>query len=1059
MSAPPALDTAERDLLAGHRSRRVIAAELQRHLVESADTQRCHALLAEASALYDPIGAREHAARAAVGPSPEPAAWSAAIGRLLGADVHLPAASSARCRALSAAVAVCEAKDAPAGHAAHGRFEVALAALPGAHRERVRLLAEGPLAASGYRSVRGGDMPGLLLVAPRRALWAGGEKVHDFGRSQRLYRLLEAIATEGERLDRPALYRTVWELPYRGANSDNSLFVAVRRLRKRVPELPIEALEAGGYRIAGTQAITVWGTRPPEAPAAVPSRSNLGTIPLSWHALVGREALVDQVRDALRPGAWVTLTGPPGAGKTHLAAHLAAATLSGEAGTQVWWLDGSKIASSAEFRDAARSVAGGDPWRTSERWLLILDRAEALHAVLPPPPCGTVLATAVAPMGWADERAIRVGPLDRDSAVTVLSSRARDHSPGFSGRTEDLVGIAEVAGRWPGWLVGLARSASVHSAAELRARLEVDRETGLLDLRERVLELPMILGIDPVLLAAVALFRGPFSVPDAVSLTQQGVVTTLGDLAVAGVLARSESSTGVVLTLAEPVRVVARHSAGQALRARWAGRIAALAETVIDGFSGGVDDSWARIAAARRADLLAVTQEPAASPESMAWCALALETHQGAVGGNLVIMTLLERCAADLKPSVLRARVHDAVGRWALRRGDIAAAQEAFRAALADADAHNSPKWQALALDSLGSVAERSGRPGDRVRITEQARERVMGDRDLEPILLTSMANAATSLGDTDRAEDLLRQALGVARATGNRRRQAMVLATRAWLFRRAGRPDACMEALREAATHYRAVFDLRHLGVILGNTANLHLLSGAYRAAHSAYDEALALNRRVGDHRHATYNLANMGELAAAMGNPEAALDRCVEALAHFDPDADAMFSASVRETMGNAYVGLGRLDEALRCVGQALVDLRGAGDRQRAAEAQVALGGIQWLSGAPEKAVESFEAALQDLPVGHTQHLRARARLAALLGEPDALTKLAQTAWAEGEESVFVEITLLGGILALPDRERAQQQLAATRPSSGRPYASHHVRVIAAILESAVQHTDNDG
>jgi len=89
---------------------------------------------------------------------------------------------------------------------------------------------------------------GDLLLRQTRELRRQGQTVCALGRSRILFRLLEVLGDDSPPLDRGALYERVWELPYRPPSSDNTLYVALTRLRDRLKETGVEivATPAGG---------------------------------------------------------------------------------------------------------------------------------------------------------------------------------------------------------------------------------------------------------------------------------------------------------------------------------------------------------------------------------------------------------------------------------------------------------------------------------------------------------------------------------------------------------------------------------------------------------------------------------------------------------------------------------------------------------------------------------------------------------------------------------------------------------------------------------------------
>ena len=115
-------------------------------------------------------------------------------------------------------------------------------------------------AAVGIEAVSARRGPPLVLdQIDGRVLGVGWSR--HLGRSSRRRTLLAAIAEHGDALDRPRLYERVWELPYRGATSNNALFSSICRLRSALrPHVDLQARADGGYRL--TPLYTIYKRRP-----------------------------------------------------------------------------------------------------------------------------------------------------------------------------------------------------------------------------------------------------------------------------------------------------------------------------------------------------------------------------------------------------------------------------------------------------------------------------------------------------------------------------------------------------------------------------------------------------------------------------------------------------------------------------------------------------------------------------------------------------------------------------------------------------------------------------
>ncbi len=245
------------------------------------------------------------------------------------------------------------------------------------------------------------------------------------------------------------------------------------------------------------------------APPTVAVHSNL---PIPLTPLIGREEALTRLADLLSTSRLVTLTGPGGVGKTHLA--VAAAARADELPDGVWLVELAGVraaasladlvqvvASSLGVRDDAPSVLPGTGTFAAasspahrlaaalrdRRILLVLDNcehvveaaAELAGLLLRTAPGLCVLATSREPLGLAGEVVFLVEPLQTADAVRLFLERAAACAPGFSPAPEssdpaDRDAVAEICRRLDGIPLALELAATRVRALgvrELAARL------------------------------------------------------------------------------------------------------------------------------------------------------------------------------------------------------------------------------------------------------------------------------------------------------------------------------------------------------------------------------------------------------------------------------------------------------------------------------------------------------------------------------------------------------------------------------------------------------------
>ncbi len=212
----------------------------------------------------------------------------------------------------------------------------------------------------------------------------------------------------------------------------------------------VEFVDLGLYRLADVAPLTLWRVTAPdlEVAAAPPRSMRVGgrpIPPLRTHTF-GREVERAELGGELQRARIVTLVGPGGAGKTHLALHVGAdladrftggawlcqlGTLDsdGAAGQEILTAIGGLQHATATVADSIVSTLG------ERDALLLVDNCEhvrdgvapLIDQILAECPRVRVLATSRAPLGSAGEVVRRIHPLERAAAIELFVSEARRH--------------------------------------------------------------------------------------------------------------------------------------------------------------------------------------------------------------------------------------------------------------------------------------------------------------------------------------------------------------------------------------------------------------------------------------------------------------------------------------------------------------------------------------------------------------------------------------------------------------------------------------------------------
>ncbi|MFI5955075.1 ATP-binding protein [Cryptosporangium sp. NPDC051539] len=163
---------------------------------------------------------------------------------------------------------------------------------------------------------------------------------------------------------------------------------------------------------------------------------------------VGRRDELAAVAESVRSGGLVTITGPPGVGKSRLAAEVARR------------LEGLRPI----FPRAAEDLP---PLGSST--LVVLEQSDAVAALLEDNPGARVLVTTTRPLGLPGETVHRLGPLPPEDAAALFTARARAVNPGVD--TTDLGPVLDALGGLPLSLELAAARCAVLRPAELAERL------------------------------------------------------------------------------------------------------------------------------------------------------------------------------------------------------------------------------------------------------------------------------------------------------------------------------------------------------------------------------------------------------------------------------------------------------------------------------------------------------------------------------------------------------------------------------------------------------------
>jgi predicted ATPase/DNA-binding SARP family transcriptional activator len=588
---------------------------------------------------------------------------------------------------------------------------------------------------------------------------------------------------------------------------------------------------------------------------APPTRRRLsGNLPAQTTSFVGREQDLERVAELLRDNRLVTLTGPPGVGKSRLALE-AARSLESENPDGVWMVD---LSRAADSRDVARVVAlavdarGPDSLaRVVARLrdadaLLVLDACEhvlpeavrVVSEVLAECPSVRVLATSREVLRVPAESRLQVEPLplpDPSSpdildapAVQLFLARARAARPGFELSPETAPIAAEIARELDGLPLGIELAAArtnvfglpeLRSVVERRLALLEDRpqsnpaRTALRSLVEWSYDL--LHADEKVLLHQIAVHRGGASLASLVAtaadqLDEPTVTYLLGALVDKSIVSVSFPAEGPRYDLLDTVRDYALErlsESGRIAEARraHAGYFAGLAESARSELQGPDWLPWTVRLTAENENFWAALRHAADAAEGD----LALRLG-GSLGWYFVLcerisegrryLELARSAAGEGGGLDLRADLLAFLSYLAAEELDIAAAVEIGEQGVALPTTPGSREWAivriplALALAVQGAL-EQAAELADEARIAASS----IGDHWLISAAGLIRAQAAARTGDVSTVADLVPQVVEHSDAIRFDAFAAPAALLDGWAAERRGQADAAAAAYRRA--------------------------------------------------------------------------------------------------------------------------------------------------------------------------------------------------------------------------------------------------------------------
>lgn len=736
----------------------------------------------------------------------------------------------------------------------------------------------------------------------------------------------------------------------------------LRRMQQAVlaQDPALNSAETTGAMVAGL-AIVQASSGPESVAARIPGTST---------RLIGRVSELRDLADVWDRARFVTLIGPPGAGKTRLALELAR-----KAPPPVWYVALDHIPDTQPVADALLDAVAPSSRAVGaiqdviarlrdSQGLVVLDGAEKrlsslapiVEALLAACPRLRILATSRERLGLADEAIESVGPLEIDEALDLLVDRARLLDAGFQlgpdevSRAERLCTLVD---RLPLGLELVAKHLHLLRLDEVVARVESDMgrwaggpigtRPGLwaaLDSsveglrppdRQAMLALSvMVAGADLALIEAVAGF-------DHASEDGFDVVARLVDVS----LVQVRSAVGA--TRYELLNTVATHtleSAGEAdiidARQRYeeavlerakrlAPRLASAARSetlrLLDDEMPHVREVLGRLAAAPfELDRLASGLQAAVGltdywlgrhpAEGLSWIGKLLEAAEptNAFDPTIRAAALLARghLAYWVTDFVLGAVAVDEAQRLFSQLGDHLGEGRALR------------RRGAIAAATDDLVVARRYFEASRLSLEQAGVEPEIG------ITLLHLGSLLADEGQVVAARPVLERAYQIAVATGDPLARGHVLAALTLAHWKAGSLDAAMQSGNEALLIFRELSNRPAEGNVAYRLAAVARGLGRPRAARRYAELAVASGDQSGTRTTIALGHVNLARLDMDRGNESAAARNLLHAFEVINPQSDRWVLVEALEAAARLLVATDRASS---------MSILGAADRIRTA------------------------------------------------------------------------------------------------------------------------------
>ena len=258
---------------------------------------------------------------------------------------------------------------------------------------------------------------------------------------------------------------------------------------------------------------------------------------------------------------------------------------------------------------------------------------------------------------------------------------------------------------------------------------------------------------------------------------------------------------------------------------------------------------------------------------------------------------------------------------------------------------------RAQALNGAGNLAHSCGDYEAAGRFYEESLliRRELGDKQGIASALNNLALAAHAQGDYAQVEALQEESLALKRTLGDRWGIASSLGNLGVLAHDRGNYERAWALHEESLTIRRELGDKLGIALALGNLGVVALSRGQHIEANALHEESLAIRQDLGDRQGTAESLVNMGNVARATGDYEAAIALYEECSAICRELGDKIGMATALCNLGYVLDRRGEAERVASLLAESLIIFWEAGDRPGTLECLIGLAGVEVSRGKP--------------------------------------------------------------------------------------------------------------